>query len=551
MAIVCGGSKCNLVTYYSEEEDVNLSLGKNRFYAQTFTLTEETVIFRCRCKEWTIEGTKFRHYGLRSTDGAGKPTGPDLAHTTLSPTGAYFYSPGRWRRFDFKTFPTVPAGKYALIFSVPDAVDWLRYKLRADETAPDYPGGEAFISGDAGNTWDPVAGTDILFEVWGWTPPPEPPPEPAISNWAATDVVTEYTETIVTLVVTTNIPVHLWMRWTLTEPLKHPSEEFRRGILLMSGIKWCFVAFHENEQEEPGDTLVHTFIKPDWPVCQTRWFYFLGTKQAEETPSASPIFHYHHIAPAWQLVYLEPWTEWGLRFEAVFIEPWTHWTPPPPSMEVKFFEPWSAWQPPPFETWIFWEPWGTFLTQYNAWKYLNDPPQVEVSFDAGIITLTNHGHTDCGINFSPLVNYPIENGDGLPLYVSMNNIEGTANSSSTGIGLAGYFHHPIEGLLYWQLWISYGAEIDALCPYGAEPAPPWDRGWLCVGLGQKDIDLLALWKQWRTSLGKGTDPDQWTLTNFHFGLRQMSPEITDYLKNDYIGLYYSAMKRFMLEPWTS
>ncbi|MBA7589986.1 hypothetical protein ES708_32085 [subsurface metagenome] len=64
----------------------------------------------------------------------------------------------------------------------------------------------------------------------------------------------------------------------------------------MSGVRWCFVNWKENEQEEPGDTLVHTFIKPDWPVCQTRWFYFLGTKQAEESPSASPIFHLHREA---------------------------------------------------------------------------------------------------------------------------------------------------------------------------------------------------------------------------------------------------------------
>lgn len=346
MAVVKGGSKCNLVTAYGENDDKSLSLGKNRFYAQTFPLDEETVIFRCRCKEWTNEGNKFHHYGLRATDGAGKPTGPDIAHTTLSPTGAYFYEPGKWRRFDFMAFPQVPAGKYALVFSVPDAADWLRYKLRADETAPDYPGGEAFISSDAGATWNPVAGTDILFEVWGWPPPPAPPPDPAISNWAPTDIASQLTPTGYTIVVTTDIPVHLWMRWTKTEPLKHPSEEFRRGILLMSGIRWCFVAFHENEQEEPGDTYIHTFIKPNWPVCETRWFYFLGTKQAEETPSASPIFHLHRERIGFEQIFLEPWSEGGVipppPMELIFLEPWTYWTPPSPPMAQYFYEPWSS-----------------------------------------------------------------------------------------------------------------------------------------------------------------------------------------------------------------
>lgn len=360
MVVVKGGSKCNLVTGYNKGDDASLVFGKNRFYAQTFPLPTETVIFRCRCKEHTTEGEHFHHYGLRATDGAGKPTGADIAHTTLSPRGDYFYSPGKWIRFDFMDFPTVPAGTYALIFSIPDSPDWLRYYLRADETAPTYPDGQAFISGDAGATWTPIANTDILFEVWGWEPPPDPPPEPVISNWAPTHIESELTATGYTIVVTTDIPVHLWMRWTTTEPLKHPSEEFRRGILLMSGIRWCFVSFKENEQEEPGDTYIHTFTKPDWPVCQTRWFYFIGTKQAEESPSASPIFHLHRKEVILELIFLEPWTEWGIipppEMELIFLEPWSEWgVIPPPEMELIFLEPWSEWGGP---TLIFFEPWS-------------------------------------------------------------------------------------------------------------------------------------------------------------------------------------------------
>jgi len=71
-------------------------------------------------------------------------------------------------------------------------------------------------------------------------------------------------------------------------------ELIRRGISLPYATRWCFVNFEENEQEEIGDTLIHTFIKPNWPICETRYFYFLGTKQAEEQPSASPIFKHHH-----------------------------------------------------------------------------------------------------------------------------------------------------------------------------------------------------------------------------------------------------------------
>jgi len=86
------------------------------------------------------------------------------------------------------------------------------------------------------------------------------------------------------------------MRWTNQEPLKHPASKFVRGIELMAGLRYCFVAFHENEQLEPGDTLIHTFEKRNWQICETRWFYFIGTVQAEESPSASPIFKLHRTA---------------------------------------------------------------------------------------------------------------------------------------------------------------------------------------------------------------------------------------------------------------
>jgi hypothetical protein len=55
----------------------------------------------------------------------------------------------------------------------------------------------------------------------------------------------------------------------------------------------CFTAYHDNEQEEAGDTLVHTFIKVDWPVCQTRYFYFYGSIAGEMCVSTSAVFALH------------------------------------------------------------------------------------------------------------------------------------------------------------------------------------------------------------------------------------------------------------------
>ncbi len=100
--------------------------------------------------------------------------------------------------------------------------------------------------------------------------------------------------TQVTIVVTTDFPCHLFMRWSLTLPRIHPKTETRRGLSLMSDHYYCFDVFIDNEQDEAGDTTTHTFVKPNWPQCQTRFFYFFGTRAGNPSPSESCIFKYHN-----------------------------------------------------------------------------------------------------------------------------------------------------------------------------------------------------------------------------------------------------------------
>lgn len=309
MAVVSGDSKCNLITGYTENEDNQVSYGKQKWLAQTFTLADLYVVWRCRVKSWTTTGDEFYHYALRNTDALGKPIGADIAHTTLSPINESFYSPGKWRRFDFDTFPNLPAGVYALVFSVPDAGSADRYKLRGDLTASPFTEGKAWESPDSGVTWNEIPNTDFIFEVWGWQPPPVSDPTPTISNWAPLSLDQPEVPECHTITVTTDIPVHLFMRWTATEPLKHPTELYRRGISLPYATRFCFVAWNEIEQEEDGDTYTHTFVLCDWLVCETRWFYFIGTKQAEESPSASPIFYYHREGVPMYVINLGKLTE--------------------------------------------------------------------------------------------------------------------------------------------------------------------------------------------------------------------------------------------------
>ncbi|MBA7707830.1 hypothetical protein ES703_116713 [subsurface metagenome] len=84
---------------------------------------------------------------------------------------------------------------------------------------------------------------------------------------------------------------------TTTPPRKHALPSYRRGLYLQGDIRFCFVVYEDNEQDEPGDTLIHTFNKPAWPICETRWFYFIGTIAGVPVVSESPIFTFHFPAP--------------------------------------------------------------------------------------------------------------------------------------------------------------------------------------------------------------------------------------------------------------
>jgi len=93
--------------------------------------------------------------------------------------------------------------------------------------------------------------------------------------------------------ITTDEICHLWLRWSLTTPQKHPRQRRLRGVEVKGDVYYCFVAVNDIEQAEAGDTLVHTFTIPDWPACQTRWFYFHGTYDDIPSPSTSAIFGRH------------------------------------------------------------------------------------------------------------------------------------------------------------------------------------------------------------------------------------------------------------------
>lgn len=96
------------------------------------------------------------------------------------------------------------------------------------------------------------------------------------------------------ILVTTDVPCHLWLRHTLEKPLIHAKGSTRRGLTLMKDVRFCFTQYIDNQQAEAGDTLTHTFIKRGWPFCVTWFFYFWGYVNKVISKSTSPLFELHN-----------------------------------------------------------------------------------------------------------------------------------------------------------------------------------------------------------------------------------------------------------------
>jgi len=107
------------------------------------------------------------------------------------------------------------------------------------------------------------------------------------------------------IIIVTSTACHLTMRWTNIEPKEHDKPSYRRGFPFHSEKYYCFDTYKDNEQEEAGDTLVHTFLKPKWLIRETRWSYFWGTIDGKISPSTTAIFKHYRPPP---ILYFEPYT---------------------------------------------------------------------------------------------------------------------------------------------------------------------------------------------------------------------------------------------------
>lgn len=155
------------------------------------------------------------------------------------------------------------------------------------------------------------------------------------------------------------------MRWSYEPPQKHIVQAPSRGTSIRDDLYFCLVVYHDNEQEEAGDTLTHTFIKEPWAVCETRYFYFWGTVGGESSPSETPTFALHR-------------TQWpGLL---IIDEPWTTEFAPPTMGEI-INEEWLTLFSPPTLTPIIYEPWGSTPPADPITRYFT----ILASFDQAVV----------------------------------------------------------------------------------------------------------------------------------------------------------------------
>ncbi|MBA7581610.1 hypothetical protein ES708_23516 [subsurface metagenome] len=164
-----------------------------------------------------------------------------------------------------------------------------------------------------------------------------------IPRWAPIDIEQTWDGNEVTIVLTTDVPCHLWLFWTTSQPWVHRKTRNRRGLSVPWDAYWCFAAWHEIEQEEEGDTYIHTYILPDWQYCETRWFCFRGTVEGELSPSDSPIFS-KHFDGRYKKGIIELWTWKGIdipELTFVHVELWTWLEDDQPSWSRVANEEWS------------------------------------------------------------------------------------------------------------------------------------------------------------------------------------------------------------------
>jgi len=148
-----------------------------------------------------------------------------------------------------------------------------------------------------------------------------------MNEFAVLDIGYLHYDNYIRVRVRSSTAVHLTCYFTDKTPVRHKATRLVRGATISAGAYWCFVGYLQVEQDEAGDTLIHTFTVPDWSFGQVKWCLFQGTISGVESPSVSPYFkHAHNNWPVASLI-LRPGGQ-GVACQIKFGTPYgcpNHW----------------------------------------------------------------------------------------------------------------------------------------------------------------------------------------------------------------------------------
>jgi len=168
-----------------EDQDTDKSVQGNDWWCQTFKPSTKHEITHVVLRVWKQGdgGGKNMVVSIRATDGAGKPTGADLA-SDIEPVGNLPAFPGDWHTFTFSSPYLLNNGTtYAIVMRSVDSIPTDCPEWQADTSLATYANGKGGYTVNGGESWTMYTGLDMMFEEWGIGAPSAP------TNVSATDGV--------------------------------------------------------------------------------------------------------------------------------------------------------------------------------------------------------------------------------------------------------------------------------------------------------------------------------------------------------------------------
>lgn len=156
----------DVISYAGSDDAQTEFASSNTWATQTFTPTSSFAIDGVKLYVCRAASPGNVICSIKAIDGAGKPTGSDLASVTTSANG---WGTGiTLTTIAFSTNYDLDAGTtYAVVLRAPSTDGTNKVYWSYDNSSPSYTGGQKGVSTDGGSTWTMTSGHDYNFKTTG------------------------------------------------------------------------------------------------------------------------------------------------------------------------------------------------------------------------------------------------------------------------------------------------------------------------------------------------------------------------------------------------